>query len=238
MVLIALNVICTILETDKEFSAQVSNYLDTIELVSIIVFTVEYILRLWTCTLEEKFKHPIWGRLKFVISPLSVIDLIVILPFYLPVVYPDLALARILRFLRILRLLKIARYSDSLKTLGNIFKSKKEDLSISFFSIIVLTLISSSLIYYAENDAQPEKFSSIPAAMWWSVITLTSVGYGDIYPITPLGKLMGGFIAILGVGLFALPTGIFASGYVEEIQKKKPQTARNVCPHCGESLNQ
>lgn len=115
----------------------------------------------------------------------------------------------------------MSRYSRSMLTLKNVLKEKKEELFLVVFVVIILLIIFSSLMYFVEKDAQPDAFSSIPAAMWWGIITLTTVGYGDIFPITVLGKMLGALIAFLGIGLFALPAGILGSGLVETIQKNK-----------------
>lgn len=147
----------------------------------------------------------------------------------------DMRFIRGIRLFRLIRLLKIGRYSSSLRTLINVLKRKKEELIISVFSIFILLIIVSSLMYFIEHKAQPEAFSSIPASMWWGIITLTTVGYGDVYPVTIVGKLYGSFIAFLGIGLFALPAGILASGFAEEIHQSKVDNSET-CPHCGKSL--
>jgi voltage-gated potassium channel len=141
---------------------------------------------------------------------------------------------RILRVGRLFRVLKLGRYSESLNRIGRVVKSKRADLAASVFFIVVLIVIASSLMYHAEFEAQPDKFASIPATMWWAVSALTSVGYGDIYPVTGWGKLLASVIAILGIGLFALPTGILASGFAEEARQERLK--RDCCPHCGKSL--
>lgn len=234
--LISFNVIAVILETVKSLSIQYGILFRNFEIFSIAVFTIEYISRIWTCTNNEKFRQPILGRIRFALTPLLVVDLMAILPFYLPMLIPlDLRFLRILRLVRIFRMFKMARYSESLKILGNVFGTKKEDLLITVFVISILLIVASSFMYFIENKAQPEAFSSIPQAMWWGVATLTTVGYGDVYPITPAGKILGAIISLLGIGMFALPTGILASGFTEEIQRRrsKPET----CPHCGKLID-
>jgi voltage-gated potassium channel len=114
----------------------------------------------------------------------------------------------------------MARYVESLNTLHRVLRAKKAELAITLLMIVILLVLASSAMYVAENNAQPDKFPNIPAALWWGVITLTTIGYGDIYPITPVGKIIGGFIAFMGIGLFALPAGILASGFSEEVQKR------------------
>lgn len=237
MSLIFLNIVAIILETVKSISVNFSGVFRFFEIFSVIVFSLEYILRLWVCILNEDYQHPVKGRIKYMLTPLAVVDLLAVLPFYLPMVMVlDLRFLRAIRLLRLLRLLKIGRYSESIRTFANVFKKKKEELVITLFVIIILLIIVSSLMYYIENEAQPEIYSSIPASMWWGIATLTTVGYGDVYPITPLGKLFGALIAILGIGMFALPAGILGSGFVEEMQKKKLQK-RVVCPHCKKEIS-
>lgn len=128
----------------------------------------------------------------------------------------------------------MGRYSESMKLFVKVLKAKKEEIFIIIFVIFILLTISSSLLYYIEHEAQPKVFSSIPAAMWWGIATLTTVGYGDVYPITSLGKFLGAIISLLGIGLFALPTGILSAGFVEEIRKRRE--GEKVCPHCGQNL--
>ena len=123
---------------------------------------------------------------------------------------------RAIRLLRLVRILKMGRYAHAVKTLTNVIARKREELAMTGFVLVMLLTLTSSAMYFVEHDAQPEKFRSIPAAMWWSVITLTSVGFGDVYPVTELGKFIGGIVALSGVGFVALPTGILAAGFNED----------------------
>ena len=232
--LISLSVVAFAFETVDSISIPYKSRFNNFELFSTVIFTIEYILRLWTCTLARGYRHPIWGRLKFALTPLSLIDLLAVLPLYLFFFFPNLVFVLELHLLRLARLLKIGRYSESIRTLGNVIASKRNDLLSAMFTVFTLLMISASLVYFAEHAAQPDLFPNIPASMWWSVVTLTSVGYGDVYPITPFGKLLGGVIAVLGLGLVALPTGILASGFAEEVQRKQIQPK---CPHCGKVLH-
>jgi voltage-gated potassium channel len=212
--LIALNVLAVILE-------------------SIAGLSIEY--REQSCSEIPRFSRPITGRLRFALTPLILIDFLAVLPFYLPMFIAfDLRFIRALRLIRLFRLFKMARYTDAIKTIGTVLCAKKEELFITVFTVFVLLIIASSLMFYFEKDVQPDAFSSIPAAMWWGVATLTTVGYGDVYPVTIAGKILGAIIAILGIGLFALPAGILGSGFVEEIQKKRLK--ENTCPHCGKNI--
>lgn len=246
--LIGLNVIALILQSVKSIDALCPRLFYIFELVSVIIFTVEYVARLWSCVEKPVYHKPLRGRLRFAVTPLAIIDLLAILPFYLPFLGLDLRFLRILRMMRIFRVAKLGRYSQSLQMLNRVVVAKKEQLLCTVFVLVLLVVIAASLLYYAENHKQPEAFSSIPAAMWWAVSTLTTVGYGDIYPQTGLGKLMASIIAILGIGMFALPTGILGAGFVEEVGRKDPSVNSNAnntgstvktlqCPHCGKEIN-
>ena len=231
--LILLNVAAVILGTVESLAIHHHHLLLQFEIFSVVVFTIEYLLRLWVCTEKEDFASPILGRIRFALTPLALVDLVAILPFYIPFVFrADLRFVRIIRLFRIARLFKIGRYSQALRMFGHVMKEKKEELGITVVAVFFLLIIASSLMYYVEHDTQPAAFSSIPAAMWWGTSTLTTVGYGDIYPTTPLGKFLGAIIALAGIGVFALPAGILASGFASEIHKKE----QKLCPHCGKPL--
>lgn len=234
LILIALNVLAVIFETVEPLYLKHKTLFDGFEVFSVIIFTVEYILRIWSCTVQEGYRSPITGRFKFALRPMQLIDVLAILPFYLPFIGLDLRFIRVVRLFRLFRLFKVGRYSQSLATILRVIKAKKEELTITLFTGLVLLIFSSILMYLIEHQAQPDRFSSIPESMWWGAVTLTTVGYGDIYPITTLGKILGVFISILGIGLFALPAGIVASGFTSELQNSKKQT--KLCPHCGKEL--
>jgi voltage-gated potassium channel len=153
----------------------------------------------------------------------AIIDILSILPFYLPFLFPvkNLLFLRSIRLLRILRLFKLNRYTDALSKVRNVLKNKSYQLFCSFSIVIILMLLSSVLMYYIEADDQPDVFKNAFSGLWWAIATVTTVGYGDIYPITGLGKILGAFIAILGIGLIAVPTGIISAGFVEQISNKK-----------------
>jgi len=234
-VLIFLNVVAVTLESVQDISAKYNFIFKAFELFSVILFSVEYILRAWVCTENPRYGTTFIGRIRYLLTPLAIIDLLAILPFYLPLVFQvDLRFLRAIRLFRLLRIFKLGRYTDALTTIISVIKSKKHELMVTVFAVIVLLVLFSSLVYFIENEAQPKVFSSIPAAMWWGAVTLTTVGYGDIYPVTALGKIFGGIIALLGIGLFALPAGILGSGFVDEIQSRKKKSA--ICPHCGKSI--
>jgi voltage-gated potassium channel len=232
MTLIVFNVLAVMLETVEEVARPLARLFTVVEIFSVAVFSIEYVLRLWACTADPRYAGAFRGRVRYALSPMALIDLLAILPFYLEFLPFDLRFIRSLRLFRLLRIFKLARYSASLRTLDDVMRAKKEELLVTVFFVVIMLIFASSAMYYAENEAQPDKFPSIPAAMWWGAAALTTVGYGDVFPVTPLGKLLGGVIAVLGVGLFALPTGILASGFTEEIRKNRKREVI-VCPHCG-----
>lgn len=238
MILILVNAVAVVLETVDELSAEYGALFHALEVVSVTIFTVEYLLRLWIAPLSPQYSKPVMGRIRYAFSLMAIIDLLAILPTFLPMIFPlDLRIVRFLRTFRLFRLFKMSRYVESLNTLDDVIRSKKEELLVTVVMILMLLLFSSSLMYLVENEAQPDKFPNIPASMWWGVATLTTVGYGDVFPITPLGKLLGAFIAFLGIGMFALPTGILASGFAEEISRRHQKNAACLCPYCGVDIS-
>lgn len=233
--LIILNIFALILESYEELNSKYSHIFYFFEAFSVAIFTVEYLIRIWV---SDKTKEDKRERLNFAFSTLGIIDLIAIIPFYLPFIFPfDLRIVRILRLFRLLRVFKLSRYSKSLKTMKYIFKETKAELSMTLFVIFILMILSSTLMFYIEHEEQPEQFASIGDALWWSVVTLTTVGYGDVYPITGLGKLLSGVIALIGIGFVALPTGIISSAFIEKIQSEKKTEKECNCPHCGKKFN-
>ncbi|MES2373364.1 MAG: ion transporter [Bacteroidota bacterium] len=234
--LIIVNTTAVILETVESIYNTYRSIFDWIEIFSVVIFSVEYILRVWSCTEVEKYSHPFLGRIKYILSAGALVDLLAVMPFYVPLLTSlDLRFIRVLRLFRFFRFFKLGRYLNASKIISNVFKSKKEELVLSFVITMFLIIIASTVMYYAEHDAQPDKFTSIPETMWWSVATLTTVGYGDEYPITSIGKFLTACISILGIGMFALPAGILASGFSDEVKKFK--TGSHCCPHCGKSLD-
>jgi voltage-gated potassium channel len=219
MILIALNVFAIVLETVPSIHAAYTGFFFGFEIFSVAIFTIEYIMRLWSCT-ENKvggYTHPILGRIKFMFSPMAIIDLIAFLPFYLSAFFAiDL---RLLRIFRLLRLLKLTRYSPALMVIWAVIRNQSRALTAAFFVMLTALLFTSSIILLFEHKVQPENFASIPHSMWWSLATLTTVGYGDVVPITIGGKIFGGLTMVLAIGMLALPTGVIATGFANEIRK-------------------
>ncbi len=236
MLLIAVNVIAVALETVDPLYASYESFFYWFEVVSVAIFSIEYVGRLWACTARETYSHPVFGRLNFGKRPMLIIDLLAILPFFLgPLLPADLRFLRALRLVRFFRLFKLARYSESMLAFSHVYHRKKADLVVAFTVTLILLVVTSSLMYFIETAAQPDKFGSIPETLWWGVITLTTVGYGDVTPVTPLGQIFGGIVAMLGIGLFGLPASILASGFIEERMQKDSEIS--YCPHCGERID-
>ena len=227
--LIVLNAVAVLLETVEAIRAPYARAFRIFEYFSVMVFTVEYLARVWVANLDQRYPHPIFGRIRYMFTPLALVDFLAILPFFLSLAGFDL---RMLRMLRLLRLLKLTRYSRALSKIGGAIRASKEELILTLIVMGILLLISSTLIYFAEHEAQPEAFSSIPASLWWAVVTLTTIGYGDVYPITVAGKIVAGVSAIIGIGMFALPGGIIASELIAKTKMKDPAS----CPHCGKKI--
>jgi voltage-gated potassium channel len=230
--LILLSVAAVIVESVQELDRELGQLLDAIELGTVLVFTLEYMLRVWSCVAEPGYEGAVTGRLRFMGSPASLADLLAVLPFYLtPEAGGSMVVLRLFRMLRLVRGLKLVRYSSTLRLFGRVVYGKREELTLALLLDCLLIVLAAALIYLAEHDAQPASFSSIPACMWWAVITLTTVGYGDLYPVTALGKSLTAVFALTGVGLIALPAGILASGFLEEASRARASEGK--CPTCG-----
>lgn len=237
--LIILNVVSIIVDTFNvpEFVAKILSY---IEITSVIIFTIEYALRIWTADLLRPEMSPIKARIRYIFSFMALIDLLAILPFYLPFLIPiDLRVLRALRIIRLLRMFKINRYTTALKTVGNVFKAKASELMSSMLVVLILMIVAAVLMYNIENAAQPKAFENAFSSFWWAIATLTTVGYGDIYPVTIAGKILSSIIALLGVALVAVPTGIISAGFMEQIHKSEDtdkEEEKEYCPYCGKKI--
>ncbi|NUM53310.1 MAG: ion transporter [Candidatus Hydrogenedentes bacterium] len=230
LILIFANLAGIVIGSVKSIQTSYGPWFDRFELVSVVIFTVEYGARLWCCVVSRRYWHPITGRARFALTPMLVVDLAAIAPFYLSFVSVDLIFLRVLRVLRLLRIARLHRYASAFKLLVRVIRTKREELVLTMSITIVLLLVSSCVMYEVETAVQPEKFADIPTTMWWAICTLTTVGYGDVYPITGLGRLVGAIVSVLGIGIFALPTGIIGAGLVEQLDKRSRSLT---CPHCG-----
>lgn len=219
IVLILVNTAAVLLESIRNVYLSYQGFFNALELFSIVVFSIEYLLRFWSIAEKNPFESAWKNRWQWVLSGGALIDLLAILPAYINFfVHIDL---RFLRILRLFRLLKLTRYFVSLQILLRVVEREKGSFQAVIFILLIMIVMAAAGVYVVENRAQPEVFSSIPASMWWAVVTLTTVGYGDVTPITSLGRFLGALITILGVGLAALPAGILANGLANELELRK-----------------
>ncbi len=219
--LIVLNVIAIVLESVPRYGNQYAQEFYRIEVFSVAIFTIEYLLRLWTAPeiRGEDGHRSGQTRLKYALSPMALIDLLAILPFYL-MFFVSIDL-RFLRVVRLLRIFKLTRYSGAMNILLSVLKEEASSLFAALFILLVLLMLASSGIYLIEHQIQPDAFGSIPDSMWWAMATLTTVGYGDVTPITPMGKFFGGCITVIGMGMVALPAGILASAFSDYVHRSR-----------------
>ncbi len=223
IILISLNVISVTLETVDWIHLRYITSFQFFEVFSVAIFTIEYLLRIWSCVEADPNQPALGQRLRYMASPLAIIDLLAFAPFYLAFfVTIDL---RFLRVLRLLRIFKLTRYSSAMTMLLDVLREEANAFFAGLFILLVLLILAASGAYLVEHGAQPEKFGSIPDAMWWAIATLTTLGYGDVTPITPLGKLFGAVVAVTGIGMAALPAGILASGLADQLRRKREALA-------------
>ena len=253
--LIVLNVAAVILETVEPIRARYEVFFLGAEQAATAFFAVEYLLRLWTAVDLHggRFSHPVWGRLRYMRGFFPLIDLVSVLPAILGIFGAgDL---RVLRLLRLLRMLKLTRHSPVFSLLWAVFRQEAQSIGALLFILCLTLTVSGALAYMIEGDEQPAMFNSIPAAMWWAIETLTTVGYGDMVPATAAGKLLGGLVSIVGVGTLALFSGVITVGFLEQLKTSREQRAtvlgmasataqapaaaisRETCPHCGHQLS-
>ena len=233
--LIALNAVALVLESVPGLAHRYGHVFFVVEALSVTIFGIEYLLRLWSAPHNPAVagrRHP---RLAWAASPLGLIDLAAVLPFVLPFVGADLRFLRTVRLMRIFRLMKLARYSHAIRTFEEVFRAKREELAVILSFLAIMVVCAASAMYALESDAQPEVFPHIPGAMWWAIVTLTTIGYGDAVPITAAGRLIGGLLAVFGIGLFALPAGMLGAAFTEAIGRKQEEAREPACPHCGRS---
>ncbi len=216
-VLIILNVAAVCLESVKLIGDKYRTAFSVFEFFSVIIFSAEYLLRVWSSPSRKDLGNSssLVKRLKYIFSFTGLIDFLAVIPSILPYFFGGIDL-RWLRVLRLLRLLKISNYSSALEDFFSAIKDDWRSFSAALYLMLIALFLSSSLMYIAEHDSQPDKFSSIPETMWWGLITLTTVGYGDVSPVTPLGKVIGALTAIMGVCTVALLTGIVASAFANQ----------------------
>ncbi len=271
MILIVLSIIAVVVESEESIRVNYQSVFLWFEIIAVAIFTLEYLARVYTARLAYPELSPGRAMLKYIFSPMAIVDLLAIAPFYIELVASqlglleimDLRFVRVLRLMRLLRIFKLNRYNSSMKLIGDVMKEEKEKLFITIFMTAILLVLASALVFTVEHEGQPEAFPNIYSSMWWAIATLTTVGYGDVYPVTAAGKVLAGGIALLGIGLVALPTGILSGSFVQAINENKEKRLEEqvaeiaseaaeevimehenslehieICPHCGKGLEE
>ena len=235
--LIIVNVIAVILESVSWISQRYSLTFVTIERVATAIFVAEYFLRVWTAVDYRggRFRDPLWGRLEYMRGFFPLIDLVAVLPAVLG--FFGGADLRVLRLLRLLRMIKLTRHSTVFGLLWAVLREEGHSIAALIFILCLTLTVSGALMYMLEGDVQPTVFSSIPAAMWWAIETVTTVGYGDMVPVTAAGRILGGIISVIGIGTLALFSGLITAGYLNQLRlRRTPKHLgddKSICPHCG-----
>lgn len=226
--LIVANATAVALETVPSLYQGREQFFGAFEAASTLFFLIEYLTRLWCAVEQPKYANPVWGRIRWAMSPVALLDLIVVATYFAPI---DLRFLRLARLLRLLRVFSLDGMASTYEHLRGSIAARRELLLVSAVLMLIALFFSASLLYFCEHEAQPNVFTSIPATLWWSVVTLTTVGYGDIFPITVAGKICAAFTAIFGVGVFALPAAVLTGAVIEA------GSAAVVCPHCGKAAH-
>lgn len=266
--LILVNVLAVVVESVASVAARFAGPLAAFQALSMGVFTVEYMLRLWSSVEADggRYAHPVGGRLRYAVTPLAIIDLVTLLAFYLPLLTAAIDL-RWLRALRIIGVLKYTRYSAALTTAGDVVRAERGGIVAAFTVFLVVLVLASSGMYAFEHRVQPDKFANIPMAMYWAVVTLTTLGYGDVVPLTWGGRAFATLVAFAGIAMVAFPSAILASGFIRQLRLHSHEirgpgieferrrlnlseddmarivgaalreAALQVCPNCGEPLD-
>ncbi|MEE2755223.1 MAG: ion transporter [Myxococcota bacterium] len=250
LALIAINVVVGIIETVKPIEQAYTEFFYYFEFISVMVFSVEYVLRLWSCTVDERYRGALSGRFKMAMTPMAIIDLLAVLPFYLATFMAiDLRFVRVLRLVRLFRLFRAGRLASAFRMLAKVIRSKREELGLCILILLLVLVFSSSVMFLIEGQEPDTQFTSVPATMWWGMMTITTIGYGDMYPVTALGRIFGSVVGFLGICVFALPVGVLASGFSDELDRARNEANQDeadktdtdvkkceTCPHCGASI--
>ena len=223
---VIVSVLAVILESVESIEFILQLEFIVLDTIAVAIFTTEYMMRIYSAVEQPGMRHPVVGRFRFAKSPGALIDLLAILPFFLEVILHHLVDLRFLRVFRLMRLLKLTRYTGATKTLGKVIKREWPVLGASAFVMLLLVLLTASLGYLFEHEAQPDKFENIPQSIYWAVVTLASVGYGDISPVTPLGRAMTIVLALLGIGIFAIPAALLSSAFTDQLRIER-ETLQN-----------
>jgi voltage-gated potassium channel Kch len=223
---VVISVVAVVLESVESLHFILNLEFIILDTVAVSIFTLEFMMRTYSAPEEPKYGGSVAGRINFMKSPGSVIDMLAILPFFLEALLHHLLDLRFLRVFRLMRLLKLTRYTGATKTLGTVLRREWPVLGASAFVMLLLVVLTASLGYLFEHEAQPDKFENIPQAIYWAVITLASVGYGDISPVTPMGRTMTIILALLGIGIFAIPAALLSSAFTDQLRIER-ETLQN-----------
>jgi voltage-gated potassium channel len=221
VVLIIIAVVSAVIETEPMIARGNDHLFDYLELAIGMIFSIEYVARVWVSVENPRFARARYPRLRYIVSPMAIIDLLAIIPTFFAFGGAPSLVLRFLRVLRMLRLAKLGRTSDAWHDIREAILERRHEFGLILGLLLITILVSGSLLYVAEAEAQPDKFGSIPRALWWAIVTLTTVGYGDAYPVTVLGRFLAGVIAITGVTVIALPTGIFAASFSDAMDRRR-----------------
>lgn len=219
--LIVIAAVVAVLETEPTLREPHADTFLTLQLVFGVVFLIEYLLRIWVAAEDPRFAGKRFGRLRWMVTPSGIIDFLALLPLFLTLASANLYWLRVARILRILRIIRLGRMSRAFDNVIIALYHRRFELGVAVMIALLLMLFSATLLYFAEAEAQPEAFGSVPRALWWAVVTLTTIGYGDVYPVTLLGRVCAALIAISGIGVIAMPTGIFAAAFSDAMQKQE-----------------
>lgn len=225
-VMILANAVTISLESVPGLHQSLARTLWWFEAISTGLFIVEYLARVWTCVEQHRLAHPLKGRLRYMLQPLALLDLIAIATYWTPW---DLRFLRVMRLVRLLKVLRLYEFQAALERFGASMQRRRELLIVAITLMLVCVYLSASLLYQVEHTHQPRVFSSIPATFWWALVTFATIGYGDMAPVTPLGQLFAALMAVFGIGLFALPTSIITAAIIEASAHDAPY----ICEECG-----
>ena len=222
--IILASVVMAVLGTEAAIAAENRRFFIGAEMMFGVAFLVEYVARVWSVAERPGEQTDLSKRLAFMVSPFGLLDLAVVVASLFPLLVTGAPLLRLLRLLRLAALMKFGRFSLALRELAGAVAERRYDLFVTLALAAALLLFGAAALHWAEGRVQPEAFGSIPRAMWWAIITLTTVGYGDVSPITPLGKMLAAVVALGGIGLVAMPTGIIAAAFSDAMQRHREKT--------------
>jgi voltage-gated potassium channel len=235
--LIIFNVASVVLETVEPLRIKYAGAFALAEHSATFIFTVEYILRVWTSIdlIGARDRHPVRGRLRYMRSFAAIVDLLAVLPAILGILGADDL--RVLRLLRLLRMLKLTRHSSVFSLIWGVLREEAQTIGALVFMLCLTLTISGALVFMVEGEQQPAVFNSIPAGMWWAIETLTTVGYGDMVPVTVTGKLLGGLVSIVGIGTLALFSGVLTVGFLDQLRSRRSRTSAGHVTAQGDATN-